>query len=196
MENKLSALGSSFSGAGSAGAAGSSAFGSSCAGAGAAVSCTGAAGSAAFGSVGTEKSLRMSCSMMRIVSSATEGAGALCAAAASISGSFVRKSSCVWHSWRLAPMNSVSFCCARRSFCSAAAVCCSSVAVWRAASARASLRISSFWVCASCTSFVASFCAVTSVVRMASSVERYSSIFSASTFSFAFRAAFSLYRAV
>ena len=95
-----------------------------------------------------------------------------------------------------AALNAAVFSCAACSFFSAALRSSSSrwISAW--ASTCASARIFSFSLWASCTSLAAIFWAVSSAWRMASSVERYSSTFSASTFSLAFRAALSLYRAV
>ena len=82
------------------------------------------------------------------------------------------------------------------SLCWACATCCSSWATCRLASSWASESILSRWACASETIWAAIRWADSRVERMASSVARYSSTFSASTFSLAFRAALSLYRAV
>ena len=93
-------------------------------------------------------------------------------------------------------MNAAVFSCAACSFFSAALRSSSSrwISAW--ASTCASARIFSFSLWASCTSLAAIFWAVSSAWRMASSVERYSSTFSASTFSLAFSVTFSLNRAV
>ena len=91
-------------------------------------------------------------------------------------------------------MNSASFSWAIASFCWAACFSLSRRWISWAASALAPDSIRSFSACASCTSLAAIFWAVSSVCRMASSVERYSSTFSASTFSLAFSVTFSLNR--
>mgnify|MGYP002983805826 CR=1 FL=1 len=146
-------------------------------------SSTGAAGSSAASATGTRSS---------------SGAGRVTGwpSSTSASGRERRKLTCWAQRSALRRRKSDRLFWAMVSLCWACATCCSSWTTCRLASSWASESILSRWACASETIWAAIRWADSRVERMASSVARYSSTFSASTFSLAFRAALSLYRAV